>query len=47
MSLTDRIKKDAAKGAVQIESTEATKLSQMLNKLFYLDKDIANEAKFI
>ena len=47
MSLIDKIKKDAAKGAVQIESTEATKLSQMLNKLFYLDKDIANETKFI
>ena len=47
MSLSERIKREASKKDVQIESTEARKLSQILNKLFYLDKDIEGETEFI
>lgn len=47
MSLSERIKREASKKDVQIESTEARKLSQVLNKLFYLDKDIEGETEFV
>ena len=47
MSLSERIKREASKKDVQIESTEARKLSQILNKLFYLDKDIEGETEFV
>lgn len=47
MSLTDRIKREATKKDVQIESTEARELSQILNKLFYLPKDIDGETEFV
>lgn len=47
MSLSERIKREASKKDVQIESTEARKLSQILNKLFYLDKDIDGETEFV
>ena len=47
MSLSDRIKADATKSGTMIESTEATKLSQFFNQLFYLPKDIEGETKFV
>lgn len=47
MSLSERIRREASKKDVQIESTEARKLSQILNKLFYLDKDIDGETEFV
>ena len=47
MSLSDRIKADATKTGTMIESTEATKLSQLFNQLFYLPKDIDGETQFV
>lgn len=47
MSISDRIKAEAAKKGEVIESTEARRLSQMLNKMFYLPKDIEGETKFV
>ena len=47
MSLSDRIKADATKTGTMIESTEATKLSQLFNQLFYLPKDIEGETQFV
>ena len=47
MSLSDRIKADATRSGTMIESTEATKLSQLFNQLFYLPKDIDGETQFV
>ena len=39
MGLIDDIKKDAVKSGSKIQSSEATKLEGILNKMFYLPKN--------
>ena len=47
MGLLDEIKKDAEGNRTKIQSSQELELEQKLNKLFYLDKDIPNELKFL
>lgn len=47
MSLIDDIKKDARGNKTIIQSSEAQDLSKILNSLFYLEKDIDEEARFV
>ena len=47
MGLVDDIKKEAKGNRTIIQSSEAQELSKILNNLFYLDKDIEEEAKFV
>ena len=47
MGLIDNIKNDAAKNGTKIQSSEATKLEGILNKMFYLPKNIEEETKFV
>lgn len=47
MGLVDDIKKEAKGNRTIIQSSEAQELSKILNNLFYLDKDIEEESKFV
>lgn len=47
MGLVDDIKKEAKGNRTIIQSSEAQELSKILNNLFYLDKNIDEEAKFV
>lgn len=47
MSLVDDIRKEAEGNGTKIQSTEEQKIEKLLNSLFYLDKDIPNELKFL
>lgn len=47
MGLIDDIKKEAKGNRTIIQSSEAQKLSKILNNLFYLDKNIEEESKFV
>jgi len=47
MGLIDSIKKEAQGNRTKIQSTEAAKLEKILNNLFYLDKNIEEETKFV
>lgn len=47
MGLVDDIKKEAKGNRTIIQSSEAQELSKILNNLFYLDKDIDEEARFV
>lgn len=47
MGLIDDIKNDAVKVGSKIQSSEAAKLEGILNKMFYLPKDIEEETKFV
>lgn len=47
MGLIDNIKKEAQGNKTKIQSTEARELEQIFNNLFYLDKNIEEETKFI
>ena len=47
MGIIDSIKKSAADNGTVIQSSEASKLEVILNKMFYLDKDIEEETKFV
>jgi len=47
MGLIDKIKKDAQGNKTKIQSTDATELEKILNKTFYLDKNIEEETKFV
>lgn len=47
MKLTDAIKKDAVKTGAKIQTSEATKLEKILNKTFYLERDIERELEFL
>lgn len=47
MGLIDDIKKSAEKGGAKIQSTTEREIETSFNKLFYLDKDIEEEAKFV
>lgn len=47
MGLIDQIKKDATKTGSAIQTAEEAKLEAILNKTFYLEKDIEEETKFV
>ena len=47
MGIIDRIKTDATKTGSTIQPAEEAKLEALFNKMFYLDKDIEEETKFI
>ena len=47
MGLLEDIKKDAEKSFTKIQSTEEQQIEHMLNGLFYLDKNIPEELKFL
>lgn len=47
MGLIDEIKKDALKTGSKVQTNENAKLEGILNKTFYLDKNIDEEAKFV
>lgn len=47
MGLVDDIKKEAKGNRTIIQSSEAQELSKILNNLFYLDKNIDEEARFV
>ncbi len=47
MGLIDSIKKSAADNGSKIQTTEGNRLDAILNKMFYLDKDIEEETKFV
>lgn len=46
-SLINKIKKDATKTGSKIQTSEDAKLEAILNKMFYLDKNIEEETKFV
>lgn len=45
--LLDDIKKEATGNKTKIQSSEATKLEGILNRLFFLEKDIEKESAFV
>ena len=47
MGILDEIKKNATKQGVKVQTSEEEAIEKMLNNLFYLDKDIPNELKFL
>lgn len=47
MGLVDNIKKEAQGNKTKIQSTDAATLEKILNRTFYLDKNIEEETKFI
>lgn len=47
MGIIDDIKKDAAGNGSKIRTTESEKLDGLFNQMFYLDKDIDEETKFV
>jgi hypothetical protein len=47
MGIISEIKGDAVRNGTKIQNSEATKLEKILNKTFYLDKDIDGESKFV
>lgn len=47
MGLIDNIKKEAKGNKTIIQSSDAQELYKILNNLFYLEKDIDEEAKFV
>lgn len=47
MGIIDNIKNDAQKNGSKVQSTEATKLETIFNKMFYLDKNIEEETAFV
>ena len=47
MGLIDDIKQSANKNGTMIQTTEARDLEMILNKMFFLDKDIEEETKFV
>ena len=47
MGLIDDIKKEAKGNRTIIQSSEAQELSKILNNLFYLEKNIEEESKFV
>lgn len=47
MGLIDNIKKDATRTGTKVQSSEDAKLEGILNKMFYLPKDIEEETKFV
>lgn len=47
MGILDKIKQNAAENGSTIQTTEGNELDVILNKMFYLDKDIEEETKFV
>lgn len=47
MGLVDNIKKEAQGNKTKIQSTDAANLEKILNRTFYLDKNIEEETKFV
>lgn len=47
MGLVDSIKKQAQNNRTKIQSTDATKLEKIFNEMFYMDKNIEEESKFV
>lgn len=47
MNLMDAIKRDAVQKGAKIQTSDEEGLEKKLNKLFYLEKDIDNEVKFL
>ena len=47
MGLMDEIKKEALGNGTKIQSSEAAQLEKIFNKMFYLDKNIEEETKFV
>lgn len=47
MGIIDQIKSDGARNGTKIQNDEQRKLEGILNKLFYLERDIPEETKFI
>lgn len=47
MGIIDKIKQDSAGNGSVIQTTEGSRLDAILNKMFYLDKDIEEETKFV
>lgn len=47
MGLIDNIKREAQGNRTKIQSTDAANLEKILNRLFYLDKNIEEETKFV
>ena len=47
MGLIDNIKKEAAGNRTKIQSTDAAALEKIFNNMFYLDKNIEEETKFV
>ena len=47
MGIISKIKKDAIGNSTKIQSSDASKLEKILNNLFYLEKNIDEETKFV
>lgn len=47
MGLIDSIKKNAIQTGTKIQTSESAQLEKILNKMFYLEKDIDEEVKFV
>lgn len=47
MGIISQIKKDATGNKTKIQSSDASKFEKILNNLFYLDKNIEEETKFV
>ena len=47
MGLIDDIKKDALGNGTKIQSSESAQLEKIFNKMFYCDKNIKEETKFV
>lgn len=47
MGLIDDIKKDALGNGTKIQSSESAQLEKIFNKMFYCDKNIEEETKFV
>ena len=47
MGLVDSIKREAAGNRTKIQSSDAAELEKILNKTFYLEKNVEEEAKFV
>ena len=47
MGLIDNIKREAAGNKTKIQSTDAAALEKIFNAMFYLDKNIEEETKFV
>lgn len=47
MGIIDQIKNDGVRTGTKVQSTEASKLEAILNKMFYCERDIKEETKFV
>lgn len=47
MGIIDNIKKESTKNGSKIQTSDEAKLEAIFNKMFYLDKDIEEETKFV